>query len=51
MTTEFASGMALVSLTVAPRRTRLLRARTVVLAVVTALMTAVLALGCVLPRR
>ena len=46
VTTEFASGMALVSLTVAPRRTRLLLAKTVVVTAYCALLTAVLVVVC-----
>ena len=46
VTTEFASGMALVSLTIAPRRTRLLLAKTVVVTVYCALLTAVLTVVC-----
>ena len=45
---EHATGMAMSSFAAVPRRTRLQWARTAVLAVVTALITAVLALGCVL---
>jgi ABC-2 type transport system permease protein len=46
VTTEFASGMALVSLTVAPRRTRLLLAKTLVVTGYSALLTAVLVVVC-----
>ncbi len=46
VTTEFACGMALVSLTVAPRRTRLLLAKTLVVTVYCALLTAVLTVVC-----
>jgi ABC-2 type transport system permease protein len=46
VTTEFASGMALASLTVAPRRTRLLLAKTIVVTVYCALLTAVLTVVC-----
>ena len=46
VTTEFASGMALVSLTVAPRRTRLLLAKTLVVTLYCALLTAVLVAVC-----
>jgi ABC-2 type transport system permease protein len=45
---EHATGMAVSSFTAVPRRTRLLFARTAVVAVVTALLTAALAAGCVL---
>jgi ABC-2 type transport system permease protein len=45
---EHATGMAVSSFTAVPRRTRLLLARTVVVAAATALLTAILALGCVL---
>lgn len=48
VTTEFASGLALVSLTVSPRRTRLLMAKTLVVTVYCALLTAVLAVVCAL---
>jgi ABC-2 type transport system permease protein len=51
MTTEFASGMALVSLTAVPRRTRLLLAKTLVVAVYCALLTAVLVPVCALAAR
>jgi ABC-2 type transport system permease protein len=46
VTTEFASGMAQVSLTVAPRRTRLLLAKTIVVTLYCALLTAVLTVVC-----
>lgn len=46
VTTESASGMALVSLTVAPRRTRLLMAKTLVVALYCALLTTVLVVVC-----
>ena len=46
VTTEFASGMALVSLTVVPRRARLLLAKTVVVTLYCALLTAVLTVVC-----
>jgi ABC-2 type transport system permease protein len=46
VTTEFASGMALVSLTAAPRRTRLLLAKTLVVTLYCALLTAVLTVVC-----
>jgi ABC-2 type transport system permease protein len=45
-TTEFSSGMALVSLTVAPRRARLLLAKTLVVTLYCALLTAVLVVVC-----
>ena len=45
---EHATGMAMSSFTAVPRRTRLQWARTLVLALGTALLTAVLAFGCVL---
>jgi ABC-2 type transport system permease protein len=45
-TTEFASGMAQVSLIVAPRRTRLLLAKTLVAGLYCALLTAVLTVVC-----
>jgi ABC-type transport system involved in multi-copper enzyme maturation permease subunit len=48
VTTEFSSGMALASLTVAPRRTRLLVAKTLVVTVYCVLLTAVLAVVCAL---
>jgi ABC-2 type transport system permease protein len=46
VTTEFASGMALVSLTTVPRRTRLLVAKTLVVTAFSALLTAVLTVVC-----
>lgn len=46
VTTEFSSGMALVSLTVAPRRSRLLLAKTLVVTLYCALLTAVLTVVC-----
>ena len=46
VTSEFASGMGLVSLTVAPRRTRLLLAKTLVVTLYCALLTAVLTVVC-----
>ena len=48
---EFASGMVLVSLTTVPRRTRLLLAKTVVVAVWCVLLSAVLAVVCGLAAR
>ncbi len=48
VTTEFASGMVLASLTVSPRRTRLLMAKTLVVTGYCALLTAVLAVVCAL---
>jgi ABC-2 type transport system permease protein len=45
---EHATGMAVSSFAAVPRRTRLMSARTAVVAVVTALLTAALAAGCVL---
>ena len=51
VTAEFASGTALVSLTVVPRRTRLLVAKTVVVTAWTVLLTAVLAPLCALAAR
>jgi ABC-2 type transport system permease protein len=45
-TSEFASGLAQVSLTVAPRRTRLLLAKTLVVTLYCALLTAVLTVMC-----
>jgi ABC-2 type transport system permease protein len=48
---EFGTGTALVSLTVVPRRTRLLLAKTVVVTVWAALLTAVLAALCALAAR
>lgn len=46
VTTEFSSGMGQVSMTVAPRRTRLLLAKTLVVTVYCALLTALLAVAC-----
>jgi hypothetical protein len=46
VTTEFGSGMAQVSLTVGPRRTRLLLAKTLVVTLYCALLTAVLTVVC-----
>jgi ABC-2 type transport system permease protein len=51
VTAEFGSGTALVSVTVVPRRTRLLLAKTVVVAAWAALLTAVLAPLCALAAR
>ncbi len=51
VTTEFASGMVLASLTVSPRRTRLLMAKTLVVTGYCALLTAVLAVVCALAAR
>jgi ABC-2 type transport system permease protein len=51
VTGEFASGMALVSLTVVPRRGRLLVAKTVVVLVYSLLVSAVLAVVCALAAR
>lgn len=51
VTTEFASGMVLVSLTATPRRTRLLLAKTLVVAAYCALLTAVLVPVCYLAAR
>ena len=48
---EFASGMVLVSLTTVPRRTRLLLAKTVVVAVWCLLLSALLAVVCALAAR
>jgi ABC-2 type transport system permease protein len=48
---EFASGMALVSLTAVPRRTRLLLAKTLVVAAWCLLFSAVLAVVCALAAR
>jgi ABC-2 type transport system permease protein len=49
--TEFTSGSALASFTGVPRRSRLLLAKTVVVGFGTALVTAVLACGCVVAAR
>jgi ABC-2 type transport system permease protein len=46
VTTEYASGTALVSMTTVPRRTRLLAAKTLVVTAWCALLTAVLVLVC-----
>lgn len=51
VTTEFASGSVLVSLTAVPRRTRLLVAKTVVVTVWCLLLSAVLAVVCALAAR
>jgi ABC-2 type transport system permease protein len=51
VTAEFASGMAVASLTVVPRRTRLLLAKTVVVAAYALLLSAVLAVVCALAAR
>jgi ABC-2 type transport system permease protein len=51
VTTEFASGMALVTVTAVPRRTRLLLAKTVVVAVYCILLSAVLVVVCALAAR
>jgi ABC-2 type transport system permease protein len=51
VSTEFASGMVLVSLTAVPRRTRLLLAKTVVVTAWCVLLTAVLAVVCALAAR
>jgi ABC-2 type transport system permease protein len=51
VTTEFASGSVLVSLTAAPRRTRLLVAKTVVVTAWCLLLSAVLAVVCALAAR
>jgi ABC-type transport system involved in multi-copper enzyme maturation permease subunit len=51
VTNEFASGMALVSLTVVPRRGRLLVAKTVVVLVYCLLLSALLAVVCALAAR
>ena len=48
---EFATGSAVASFASVPRRTRLMLAKTVVVAVVTALLSSVLALGCFLAPR
>ena len=48
---EFATGSAVASFASVPRRTRLMLAKTVVVAVVTALLSSVLALGCFLAAR
>jgi ABC-2 type transport system permease protein len=51
VTTEFSSGMALVSLAAVPRRTRLLVAKTLVVAVWCALLTVLLVVVCALAAR
>jgi ABC-2 type transport system permease protein len=51
VTSEFASGMALVSLAAVPRRTRLLLAKTLVVTAYSALLTAVLVPVCFLAAR
>jgi ABC-2 type transport system permease protein len=51
MSSEFASGMALVSLTAVPRRTRLLLAKTLVVAAWCLSFSAVLAVVCALAAR
>jgi ABC-2 type transport system permease protein len=51
VSTEFASGMALVSLTAVPRRTRLLLAKTVVVLTYCLVLSAVLAVVCALAAR
>lgn len=51
VTTEFASGQVLVSLTAVPRRTRLLVAKTVVVTAWCVLLSAVLAVVCALAAR
>jgi hypothetical protein len=51
VSTEFGSGTALVSLTAVPRRTRLLLAKTVVVAVYALLLSALLAVNCALAAR
>ena len=51
VSSEFGSGMALVSLTAVPRRTRLLLAKTVVVAVYCALLTALLVVVCAVAAR
>jgi ABC-2 type transport system permease protein len=48
---EFSSGMAVASFTAVPRRTRLLVAKTAVVAGVTAVLTVLLAAGCALAAR
>jgi ABC-2 type transport system permease protein len=50
-TSEFASGLALVSMTAVPRRTRLLLAKTLVVTAYCALLTAVLVPVCFLAAR
>jgi ABC-2 type transport system permease protein len=51
VSSEFGTGMAIVSLTAVPRRTRLLLAKTVVVAVCCAVLTAVLTVSCALAAR
>jgi ABC-2 type transport system permease protein len=51
MSAEFGSGMVLASLTAVPRRTRMLAAKTVVVALVCALPTAVTAVLCAVAAR
>ena len=51
VSSEFASGMALVSMIAVPRRTRLLVAKTLVVAVYSVLLSAVLAVVCALAAR
>jgi hypothetical protein len=51
VSTEFGSGMALVSLTAVPRRTRLLLAKTVVVLTYCLVLSAVLAVVCALAAR
>jgi ABC-type transport system involved in multi-copper enzyme maturation permease subunit len=51
VTGEFASGMALVSLTVVPRRSRLLVAKTLVVLAYSLLFSALLAVVCALAAR
>jgi ABC-2 type transport system permease protein len=51
VTSEFASGLALVSMTAVPRRTRLLLAKTLVVTAYCALLTAVLVPVCFLAAR
>jgi ABC-2 type transport system permease protein len=51
VTAEFGTGMALASFAAVPRRTRLLAAKTLVVAAVSGVLTAVLALVCSLAAR
>ena len=51
VSSEFASGLALVSLTSVPRRTRLLLAKTVVVVAYCLVLSAVLAVACALAAR
>ena len=51
VSTEFASGLALVTLTVAPRRSRLLAAKTLVVAAYSLVFSALLAVACALAAR